>query len=295
MPCSRRGKPRHVSLNARRFQKGEWESLWNQTLKHNNSELAHRAQKLAGNPPASASIRARARYAEYCARKGALSKANQAMTSDMTPSAAPTNINELRAKNPEPTHPARDPTTQPAPLIWPQKADTGAWWEEEDGQEYIQKHFSVKHIAKYFRTRSPVSAADIDGWRARELMAPLFMSDDEELQALIRDHLILPYLFGDFYPSHIQEYAGGLLIALEKPANPDDSPGGLRPIICGESWRRCLANLAAAAVRGPILKYSHLHTKNFSRQQVSRMAPPTVPRFFPPCMPHLTLTPLTLT
>jgi hypothetical protein len=100
MPCSRRGKPRHVSLNACRFQKGEWESLWNQTLKHNNSELAHRAKKLAGNPPAPASIRARARYAEYCARKGALSKANQAMTSDMTPSAAPTNINELRATGP---------------------------------------------------------------------------------------------------------------------------------------------------------------------------------------------------
>jgi hypothetical protein len=104
---------------------------------HNNRKLAHRAKKLDGNPPAPASIRARARYAEYCARKGALSKANQAMTSDLTPSAAPTNINELRAKNPEPTHPARDPTTQPASLIWPQKADTGAWWEEEEGQEYI--------------------------------------------------------------------------------------------------------------------------------------------------------------
>jgi hypothetical protein len=208
MPCSRRGKPRHVSLNARRFQKGEWESLWTQTLKHNNRELAHRAKQLDGNPPAPASIRARARYAEYCARKGALSKANQAITSDLTPSAAPTNINELRAKNPEPTHPARDPTTQPASLIWPQTADTGAWWEEEEGQEYIQKHFSVKHIAKYFRTRSPVSAAGIDGWRGRELMAPLFMGDDEELQAPIRDHLILPYLFGDFHPSHIQEYAG---------------------------------------------------------------------------------------
>jgi len=108
--------------------------------------------------------------------------------------------NEQSCENPEPTHPARDPTTQPASLIWPQKADTGAWWEEEEGQEYIQKHFSVKHIAKYFRTRSPVSAADIDGWRARELMAPLFMGDDEELQALIRDHLILPYLFGRFAP-----------------------------------------------------------------------------------------------
>jgi hypothetical protein len=46
------------------------------------------------------------------------------MTSDLTPSAAPTIINELRAKNPEPTHPNRDPITQPASLIWPQKADT---------------------------------------------------------------------------------------------------------------------------------------------------------------------------
>ena len=247
----------YLNPKPRRFQKGEWESLWNQTLKHNNRELAHRAKKLDGNAPAPASIRARARYAEYCARKGALSKANQAMTSDLTPSAAPTNINELRAKNPEPTHPNRDPVTQPASLIWPQKADTDAWWEEEDGQEYIQKHFNLQKIAKYFRTRSPVSAADVDGWRARELMAPLFMGDDEELHALIRDHLILPYLFGDFHPSHIQEYAGGLLFALEKPAKDG---GGIRPIICGESWRRCFASLAANAVRGPI---SHIFTSTY--------------------------------
>jgi len=42
--------------------------------------------------------------------------------------------------------------TKLASLIWPQKAHTGAWWEEEDGQEYIQQqHFSIKHISKYFR------------------------------------------------------------------------------------------------------------------------------------------------
>ena len=104
------------------------------------------------------------------------------MTSDLTPSAAPTNINEFRAKNPEPTHPNRDPITPPASLIWPQKADTDAWWEEEEGQEYTKKHFNLQKIAKYFRTRSPVSAVDIDGWRARELMASLFMGDDEELR-----------------------------------------------------------------------------------------------------------------
>ena len=89
-----------------------------QRIRSRCKECAHRAKKLDGNAPAPASIRARARYAEYCARKGALSKANQAMTLDLTPSAAPTNINELRAKNPEPTHPHRDPVTQPASLIW---------------------------------------------------------------------------------------------------------------------------------------------------------------------------------
>jgi hypothetical protein len=46
--------------------------------------------------------------------------------------------------------------------IWPQKADTGAWWEEEEGQEYIQQHFSIKLIDKYFSTSSTLSNADID-------------------------------------------------------------------------------------------------------------------------------------
>ncbi len=54
----------------------------------------------------------------------------------------------------------------------------------------------MKHIAKYFRTLTPVSAADVNGWRARELMAPLFMVDDDELRGLIRDHMILPVRSG---------------------------------------------------------------------------------------------------
>jgi hypothetical protein len=31
------------------------------------------------------------------------------------------------------------------------------------------------------------------------------MGDDDELQGLIKDHMILPYLFGDFHLSHIQD------------------------------------------------------------------------------------------
>ena len=131
-------------------------------MRLNKKEVAHRANKLDGKPPEPASVRARARYAEYCARKRTLSKANQAMTSHITPSAAPTSINELRAKNPEP-HPDRDPIIHPASVLWPQKAYTGAWWEDEEGHEYMLKWVRSAHSAKYFRARSPVSAADIDG------------------------------------------------------------------------------------------------------------------------------------
>jgi hypothetical protein len=59
------------------------------------------------------------------------------MTSDLTLSAAPTNINELRAKNPEPTHPDRDPTTQPASLLWPRK---GTGLRKESAEQRHGRH-----------------------------------------------------------------------------------------------------------------------------------------------------------
>ncbi len=55
------------------------------------------------------SIQAREVYAEHCARRGALSKANQAVTSNSVPNADPINIELLSAKHPEPAHPDRDP------------------------------------------------------------------------------------------------------------------------------------------------------------------------------------------
>ncbi len=52
---------------------------------------------------------------------------------------------------------------------------------ERDGGSRMRGTFSntSKNIVKYLRTRIPVSAADTDGWRARELMAPLFMGDND--------------------------------------------------------------------------------------------------------------------
>ena len=71
-----------------------------------------------------------------------------------------------------------------------------------------------------------------------------------ELHNIIRKRRILPYLTGSFHPSLIEEYAGGILMALQK------QDGGIRPILCGEIWRRCFASLAvnAAPVRNEAAK-----------------------------------------
>jgi hypothetical protein len=79
--------------------------------------------------------------------------------------------------------------------------------------------------------------SDIDGWHTRDLIAPLFFNDNAELHDLIRRCLILAYLTGSFHSSFIEEYAGGLLMALQKP------DGGIRPILCGEVWRCCFTSL----------------------------------------------------
>ncbi len=73
--------------------------------------------------------------------------------------------------------------------------------------------------------------AVIDGWHARDLIAPLFFNDNTDLHNLIRKRLILRYLAGSFHPSFIEEYAGGLQMALQK------QDGGIRPILCGQIWR----------------------------------------------------------
>ena len=135
-------------------------------------------------------IRARVVYAEHCVRKGSLSKANQAITSTAAmPNTDPTNIHLLRTKHPETAHPDRDPVRLSSKL-WPRPQVLEEHWSSDTGIEFLDKWFSVAKIYQYFRTRSPVTMADIDGWHARDLIAPLFFNDNTELHNLIRRSLI---------------------------------------------------------------------------------------------------------
>ena len=113
-PSTRRGRVRQIISSAKRFQRGDWKGLWETALllawkeiDINNKRKHNRAKR------DTSTIRVRVVYAEHCVRKGALSKANQAVTQAITstamPNADPTNIHLLRAKHPATAHPDRDP------------------------------------------------------------------------------------------------------------------------------------------------------------------------------------------
>ena len=45
----------------------------------------------------------------------------------------------------------------------------------------------------------------LDGWRLKEMIAPIFTSGDTELQEKLRRHVMLPYIMADFIPEHKSE------------------------------------------------------------------------------------------
>ena len=95
--------------------------------------------------PGSSSVRG-----TLCAA-GALSKANQAVTSNSMPNADPINIDLLRAKHPEPAHPDRDPVRLSS-MLWPKPQTLESYWSLDAGAEFLDKLFSIPKICNYFRT-----------------------------------------------------------------------------------------------------------------------------------------------
>ncbi len=87
--------------------------------------------------------------------RGALSKSNQAITSDLLPNSDPLKIDHLRLKHPEPAHPDPDPV-RVSSILWPRSDSLQEYWSSDTGTEFVDKWFSIPKICQYFRTRSPV-------------------------------------------------------------------------------------------------------------------------------------------
>ena len=99
----------------------------------------------------------------------------------------------------------------------------------------------------YFKSRPALGAPDIDGWRGKDMIAPIFMSGDTELQEKLRRHVMVPYIMESFIPEHKRELAGATSFAYLKPNGVD-----VRPLAEGSAWRRAAASAAnaPAAPRG---------------------------------------------
>jgi hypothetical protein len=78
------------------------------------------------------------------------------------PNADPSKIELLSAKHPEPAQPARDPV-RVSSILWQRPQTLEEYWSPDAGAEFLDKWFSIPEICQYFRTRSPVTMADIDG------------------------------------------------------------------------------------------------------------------------------------
>jgi len=144
--------------------------------------------------------------------------------------------------------------------------------QEDDWRRVAEEHFSVDNIRKYFARSPPLSAQDVDGWRPREHFAFLSSEDDDEFHNLIRKHMVMSFVLGDFYLGHSEEVAGGNYFALVKP-NANGSPipnagsaftdADVRGIVIGSTWRRCSAS---RAVTESNLAYQGLQYSSFQNK-----------------------------
>ena len=92
-----------------------WETALRLARRETDNNVKHKHNRAKRD---TSSIKSRVVYVEHCARWGALSKANQAVTSNALPNADPNNINVLRGKHPDPAHPGTDPV-RVSSILWP--------------------------------------------------------------------------------------------------------------------------------------------------------------------------------
>ena len=139
---------------------------------------------------------------------------------------------------------------------WPTEIEINDAWDTQQAFERIIKYHSIPALTKYIRSRSLLSAPDIDGWRMKNLFQRIFLSsdpDNEDLKELVYECLYLPWLKGDFLPEFAPEYTGSYLIALQKPS------GGIRGIAPVDIWRRATGNAIVQATQKRVAKTCIFH------------------------------------
>jgi hypothetical protein len=101
------------------LHRGEWKGLWETTFRFVSRETNNKSnQHRDDTRHKQGSIQALVTYTEYYPRLGALSKAKQTVTSNLTPNSDPVNLRlNPRTKHPDPVHTNCDPTLVSS-ILW---------------------------------------------------------------------------------------------------------------------------------------------------------------------------------
>ncbi len=132
------------------------------------------------------------------------------------------------------------------PQHWPTENEINELWNTQDAFEKLLKFHSITALTKYIRSRPLLCAADIDGWRMKDLFQRIFLSsdpDNDAIKELVSHCLYLPWLKGEFMPEFAPEWAGSYLIALQKASG---GIGGIAPV---DIWKRAMGNAIVQATQ----------------------------------------------
>jgi hypothetical protein len=152
MSCSRRDRVRQIVPTVKRFHHGEWKDLWETTVCVARKETDNNVKCNQTHTNRNKSIQTRVVYVEHCAWWVALSKANQAITSDLVPNSDPLNIDHLHLNHPEPTHPDRDPV-RVISILCQRSHSLQEYWSSDADTELLDKWFTIPKIFQYFLTQ----------------------------------------------------------------------------------------------------------------------------------------------
>jgi hypothetical protein len=259
----RRKKQNFLIKRAKKFQQGKWEELWKQSISEFEVEKKHI------KPQQELSTAHKVRKAEYCHQHGEISRAAKVFTNNSKPTNDPAHSEPLQQLFPHPSEDYDSPTNmgEDSTQHWPSEIEINESWNTPQALERIIKYHSIPALTKYIRSRSLLSAPDIDGWRMKNLLQRIFLSsdpDNDDIKVLVYDCLYLPWLKGDFLPEFAPEYTGSYLIALQKPS------GGIRGIAPVDIWRRATGNAIVQATQKRVAKTCIETYSNFKQLALSK-------------------------
>ena len=120
------------------------------------------------------------RKTEYLHQHGEISRLAKVFTNNSNPTNDPAHSEPLQQLVPPPSEEYNHPRQMGVDSThhWSTEIEINDSWNTQQTFERITKYHSIPALTKYIRSRSLLSAPDIDGWRMKNIFQHIFLSSD---------------------------------------------------------------------------------------------------------------------